>query len=81
MPNYQNGDENSYFPVVIAALIVIAVAIASFVMSFLFGTDDLLESILIGDSKGVVTVNPGTSGVFPTSEPNVIPPDTPPNYE
>lgn len=78
MPSYRDNEEKKYFPTMIAALAVIAVAIASFVISILFSTDNQLEPILIGGSDGMVTVDPGEAGIFPTSEPYVIPPENPP---
>ena len=40
MPQYKKGDEKKFFPTVIAALIVAAVAIASFIYSVVKNNDD-----------------------------------------
>ena len=79
MPKYKAGDENRYFPTMIAALIVIAIALATFVVTFLFGTDKNLDEVLIGNMEGISTADPGEAMTFPTAEPNLIPPENPPN--
>lgn len=72
MPKYKNDDENKYFPAMITILIVIAVAISTFVISIL---PDSKEEV--GEDIGIEKVDP-VDAVFPTSEPSVAPPTAPP---
>lgn len=78
MPKYKKGDENKYFTTVIAALIIIAVAIATFVYSLLKSGPEDVGGILLENVDGVTTANPSGGLATPTSEPFVAPPTTPP---
>ncbi len=71
-PKYSEGDEKSYLPTVIAILIVIAVAISTFVISILPATERNLDSDL-----GIESVSP-TNESFPSGPPEIAPPDSPP---
>lgn len=68
---YQKGDENSYFPAVIAGLLVIAVALATFVVNLVRVADRSLDEVIIGEESGEVTVDPG-NGPFPETAPEDV---------
>jgi len=72
MPKYREGEENTYFPTIIAILIVIAVAVSTFVISIL---PDSKEEV--SEDIGIETVNPPADS-FPTEEPALIAPIAPP---
>lgn len=65
-----------YFISIIAALIVIAVAVATFVYSLVVGSQDNEVFLIEENENGIVTVDPG-SGVAPSGPPNVEPPTEP----
>lgn len=65
---YKKGDENKYFPAVIAGLVVVAVALASFVVSLVKNADQNLDEVVIGEEDDQVIVDPGL-GPFPTMPP------------
>ena len=72
---YQKGDENTYFPKVLAALIVFALAIATFIFSFVSkGPEDLEDYIIDEDKNGVINVSPGAGLATPSAPPSVVPP-------
>ena len=75
MAKYQKGDEKSAIPMFLAALIVIAVAIGSFVFKSTDTEDPL--GFVVTEENGVVMVNPG-EGLLPFGPPNVAVPDNPP---
>ena len=77
MPQYSNGDEKKYFPTVIAALIVAAIAIASFIYSFIKGGDTADLSQPAGNGTSVVKLNPGSTVPTPKSAPSVTSPTIP----
>lgn len=62
-----------YFASIIAALIVIAVAVASFVYSLVINSQDNEAFLIEETDTGIVTVDPGF-GVTPAGPPNVEPP-------
>lgn len=76
MPEYVKGEEKKYFPAVIAALIIGAIAIASLIFSLIKVGDNSDNELGIGD--GVVKLNPDASLATPNSAPNVAPPTSPP---
>ena len=76
MPKYKNGDEKKYFPGIVAALIVIALAVASFVYSLITaGEKERLEEEYIEADGGI---DPSGNMTFPTKEPNLVQPIMPP---
>lgn len=78
MPKYVKGEENKYFPGIVAALVILASAIGFFIYSLVTGpADKNLEKVLVED-EGVVKLNPGSGLAVPTSEPNIEQPTTPP---
>lgn len=76
MPEYVKGEEKKYFPAVIAALIIGAIAIASLIFSLIKAGDNSEKDLGIGD--GVVKLNPDANLATPNSAPNVAPPTNPP---
>ncbi len=77
MPKYKKGDEKEYFPKLIAILIVIAIAIGTFIVSLITGGEkQVLEDAFI--EKSDEGVNPTAAGPFPKSQPNVAAPGYPP---
>lgn len=76
MPEYVKGEERRYFPAVIAALIIGAIAIASLIFSLINAGDNSEQDLGIGDD--VVKLNPDASLATPNSAPNVAPPTSPP---
>lgn len=77
MPKYKPGEEKTYIPTVIAILVVITIAIASFIYSIITRTEKpILEDAFIEETGD--GVNPTSNGPFPTSEPNVAAPTFPP---
>ena len=70
---YQEGDERSYFPAVIAGLVVVAVALATFVINLVRVADQNLDEVVIGKEDGEVTVDPG-NGPFPEGAPEDLMP-------
>lgn len=73
---YKKGDENTYFPTMIAALVVIALAIAAFIYSFIKTTpvDLMLEPSAV--SVGGEMAAP--SSVGPSAPPSIPFPTEPP---
>lgn len=72
---------DNYFPKMIAALIVIAVALASLVYSLVKSepSDENIEGLIIEKSDdGTILVNPSDDMPVPTSPPNITPPTAPP---
>lgn len=69
MPKYKEGDENKYFPSVIAILFVIAVALGTFIVSLISQGDENLDPVTLQiDEQGLIHVNPGP-GMIPDSAP------------
>lgn len=78
MPEYKKGDEKKYFPSIIAALIVAAIAIASFIYSFVKNGDDSKIGQPLEKNSPVIKLNPGADLQTPTTAPSVPSPTTPP---
>ena len=78
MPQYQKGDEKKYFPTVIAAVIVAAIAIAAFIFSLVKTSDTAQLNQPAGSASNVVKLNPGADLQTPKSAPAVTAPTTPP---
>ena len=66
MPQYSKGDENKYFPAVIASLVVVGFGLSSIIYAFLKTTPAEIEDDII--------LNPSSFSTFPTSAPNLNPP-------
>ncbi|MBI4235359.1 hypothetical protein HY604_03610 [Candidatus Peregrinibacteria bacterium] len=64
------GFLKKYFISIIAALIVIAVAVASFVYSLIVGTEDNSAFLIEKTDTGIMIVEPG-AGAVPSGPPNV----------
>lgn len=77
MPTYQENSERKYFPAVIGGLIVIAIAIASFIISILKQNDANIAPFVFDQVDGTMYVNPG-GGFVPNGEPHVDDPANPP---
>jgi hypothetical protein len=73
---YKKGDENTFFPTMIAALIVIAIAIAAFIYSFVRTTPDdlMLEPVAVSVSSD----SAAPSSVGPSAPPSIPFPTEPP---
>ncbi len=78
MPQYKKGDEKKFFPTVIAALIVAAVAIASFIYSVVKNGDDSKIGQPLDNDSSIIKLNPGSDLQTPTTAPSVPTPTTPP---
>lgn len=79
MTDYIKGEEKKHFSTIIAALIIIAVAIGSFIYALVTNDEeDNLEEILIENDGGTVKLSPGPGLATPTSEPNIPQPTSPP---
>lgn len=79
MPTYNKGDEKKYFPMVIAALIVLAVAIAGFVFSLVSKSPQEIDGVIIEESEdGTIMVSPGPGLATPEGPPNLPMPTSPP---
>lgn len=78
MPQYSKGDEKKYFPTVIAALIVAAIAIASLIYSSIKNSDDAKIDEPLDNGSAVMKLSPGSNVQTPKSVPNVPAPTTPP---
>ncbi len=76
MPEYVKGEERKYFPAVIAALIVGAIAVASLIFSFIKAGDNSVADLGIGD--GAIKLSPGDGLPTPNSAPNITAPTAPP---
>lgn len=77
MAKYKTGDEKSYIPTVIAVLVVISLAIATFIYSLITGTEKpILEDAFIEETGN--GVNPGSNSPFPSAAPDVAAPAFPP---
>ncbi|MEK7672259.1 MAG: hypothetical protein AAB373_00085 [Patescibacteria group bacterium] len=77
MPKYQTGDEKKYFSGIVAALIVISIAVASFIYSLIAGGEkNRLEEEYIETEGGI---DPSGNMGFPTQAPNIVQPTMPPN--
>ncbi|MCX6734421.1 MAG: hypothetical protein NTZ25_00750 [Candidatus Peregrinibacteria bacterium] len=77
MPEYKKGDEKKFFPTAIAALIVAAIAIASFIYSVV-KTGDNAKVTQPSNNSPVMKLNPGAGVQTPTTAPSVPSPTTPP---
>lgn len=66
-----------YFASIIAALIVIAVAVASFAYSLVINSQDNEAFLIEETDTGIVTVDPGEGGAVPSGPPNVDAPTSP----
>lgn len=78
MPTYKDGDEKSYFPALIAGLLVVAVSLATFIFSLIRGSDEnVADELNIREENGVMLVDP-SSGPFPDGAPNLPVPVNPP---
>lgn len=78
MPQYKRGDEKKFFPTIIAALIVAAVAISGFIYSFIKNGDDSKIGQPLEKNSPVIELNPGAGVQTPKSAPSVTSPTTPP---
>ncbi len=79
MPDYVKGEEKKYFSILIAALIIIALAIGSFIYALVTNNEkENLEEILIENDNGTIKLSPGPGLATPTSEPNIPQPTAPP---
>jgi hypothetical protein len=78
MPQYQDGDEKKYFATVIAALVIIAIAVATFIFSLVRSDKDDFLEFLVEDVNGVPHVSPGPGMPVPDGPPNIPPPTSPP---
>lgn len=65
-----------YFTSVLAMLIVIAIAVGSFIYSLVIGADKNVSVVIETNESGVTVVNPG-EGFGPSGPPNVEPPPGP----
>ena len=63
---------------VIAALIVVAIAIASFIYSFVKNSDDAKIDESMKNGSAVIELSPGSNVQTPKSYPKVPVPTTPP---
>jgi len=78
MPTYKKGDEKDYLPTVLAALVIIAVLVASFIFSLVKGDTGTLEKDLLQVEDGVSFMNPDESMNVPSGPPILAEPTTPP---
>ncbi len=78
MPQYKKGDENKFFPTVIAALVVAAVAIASLIYSIVKNSDDSKLGKPFENDSSIMELNPNMNLQTPQSTPSVVAPTTPP---
>jgi|GEM_PF-2486798 len=78
MPQYSKGDEKKYFPTVIAALIIAAIAISGFIYSMVKGQDDAKIGQPFDEKPGIVKLSPGSNTPTPKTAPSVPSPTTPP---
>lgn len=78
---YEKGDENKYFPTVIAALIVLAVVIGGVVFTLLNGAPENLDQLIITEENGVTMIDPGPGLATPDGPPNIDQPTTLPPDE
>lgn len=67
-----------YGTTVYAAIILIAILVATFIYSLINAKPDNVDDYVIETSNGSLGIDPG-AGPFPTEAPNVSPPTTPPN--
>ncbi len=63
---------------VVAALMVIAAAISTFIVSIVRSDVDDPEEYLVDEVNGVFYVDPGPGLPTPSSPPNISPPTSPP---
>lgn len=82
MPTYNEGDEKNYFPMMLAALVVVALAIATFIFNLVSpGPGDLDDDIIIEENGGFTKVSPGAGLAQPTSPPeDIMAPTTAPEF-
>ena len=78
MTQYQEGDEKKHFATIIAALVIVAIAVATFIFSLVKSDKDDFLEFLIEDINGVPHVSPGPGMLTPEGPPNVPPPTSPP---
>jgi len=74
MPNYNEGDENKFFPAVIAALLVIGLGLGTFIYSLINADPDPLDNfgghtVEVEEIDGVPHVNPGDGLAVPDAAP------------
>lgn len=66
-----------YFAIIYSALIIIAIAVSTFIYSLLkTEPEDLVETSYVENVNGI---DP-SGGAFPNGPPNVAPPKAPPTY-
>ena len=73
---YKKGDENKYFPAIVAALLVIAIGLGTFIYNALMVPESDYEEILIEETASGISVSPGNAQ--PTAPPSYEQPTFPP---
>lgn len=86
MPTYRDGDEEKFFPAVIAGLLALGFGLAALIYSLLQAdpaslNDKLgLETVMtIEEENGELLVNPGPGLATPSSAPHISQPVAAPN--
>lgn len=75
MPPYKPGEEKTYLPAILSALLVLGLAIGLVIYSLITGAErPILEEELIEDENGNLNLNPNFENSIPDSAPNVAPP-------